>query len=129
MADDHFNVRRVIRRLRMTKKLVFSSFRTGRKEKCAISTRSATGELTFLQRGRPPRTDAFLGGDGAINRFSRRRDADAMDERGGHDYFSMSSSESKLMNGQNNFFLAFLIFQNRASRCAEFTQLLASELK
>ena len=38
--------------------------------------------------GRPPRADAFLGGDGAINRFRRCGDADAMDEVGRHDAFS-----------------------------------------
>lgn len=49
----------------------------------------------FLQRWRaygawrPPRADAVLGGEGAINRFRRRGDADAMDEVGGHDYFTV----------------------------------------
>jgi len=37
-----------------------------------------------LHIGRPPRADAILGGEGAINRFRRRGDADAMDERGRH---------------------------------------------
>jgi hypothetical protein len=32
------------------------------------------------------RLAAVLGGDGAINRFLRRGDADAMDEVGGHNY-------------------------------------------
>ena len=40
--------------------------------------------LNHLHIGRPPRADAFLGGEGAINLFRRRGDADAMDERGGH---------------------------------------------
>ena len=35
---------------------------------------------------RPPRADAIRGGDGAINRFRRCGDANAMDERGGHDF-------------------------------------------
>ena len=37
-----------------------------------------------LHIGRPPRADAFLGGDGAINRFRGCGDADAMDEVSGH---------------------------------------------
>jgi hypothetical protein len=36
--------------------------------------------------GRPPRADAFLGGEDAINRFRRRGDADEMDEVGGHKF-------------------------------------------
>ena len=49
--------------------------------------RHAAGLVVHLHGGRPPRADAFLGGDGAINRVCRRRDADEMDELGGHDYF------------------------------------------
>jgi hypothetical protein len=33
-----------------------------------------------------PCFDAVLGSEGAINRFRRRGDADAVDERGGHDF-------------------------------------------
>ena len=47
----------------------------------------AYGAGVHLHIGRPPRADAFLGGDGAINLFRRSGDADAMDEVGGHDYF------------------------------------------
>ena len=48
--------------------------------------RHAAGAGVHLHIGRPPRADAFLGGEGAINLFRRRGDADAMDEVGGHDY-------------------------------------------
>ena len=50
--------------------------------------RPAAGAGVHLHIGRPPRADAFLGGEGAINRFRRRGDAEAMDEVGGHDYFN-----------------------------------------
>jgi hypothetical protein len=33
------------------------------------------------------------GGEGVINLFHRRGDADAMDERGGHDYFLSAASQ------------------------------------
>ena len=46
--------------------------------------RLAAGAGVHLHVGRPPRADAVLGGEGAINRFRRRGDADAMDEVGGH---------------------------------------------
>ena len=49
--------------------------------------RLAAGVGIQLHIGRPPRLDAFLGGEGAINLFRRSGDAEAMDERGGH--FSM----------------------------------------
>ena len=48
----------------------------------------AYGAGVHLHIGRPPRADAFLGGEGAINLFRRRGDADAMDERGGHNLFN-----------------------------------------
>jgi hypothetical protein len=47
--------------------------------------RHSAGLVLHPHGGRPPRADAVLGGDGLINRFRRRRDADAMDEVGGHD--------------------------------------------
>ena len=43
--------------------------------------------VVHLHVGGPPGPDAFLGGDGAINRFRRSSDADAMDKVGGHNYF------------------------------------------
>ena len=46
--------------------------------------RHAAGAGVHLHSGRPPRADAFLGGDGVINRFRRSGNADAMDEVGGH---------------------------------------------
>ena len=46
--------------------------------------RPAAGVGVHRHIGRPSRADAFLGGEGAINRFRRRVDADAMDEVGGH---------------------------------------------
>ena len=49
--------------------------------------RLAAGVSVHLHIGRPPRPDAFLGGEGAINLFRRGGDADAMDEVGGHDLF------------------------------------------
>lgn len=48
--------------------------------------RHAAGTGVHLHGGRPPRADAFLGGDGVINRFRRSSDADEMDELGGHDH-------------------------------------------
>ena len=56
----------------------------GRKLKEA-EDRHAAGMVVHFYGRRPPRADAFLGGDGAINRFRRRGDADEMDEVGGHD--------------------------------------------
>ena len=47
--------------------------------------RLAADAGVHLHIGGPPRADAFLGGDGAINLFRRRGDADAMDEVGGHE--------------------------------------------
>src|SRR5665647_425304 len=44
----------------------------------------AYGAGIHLHIGRPPRANAVLGGEGAINLFRRRGDADAMDEVGGH---------------------------------------------
>ena len=41
------------------------------------------GAGVHLHIGRPPRADAVLGGEGAINRFRGRGDADEMDEVGG----------------------------------------------
>jgi hypothetical protein len=38
---------------------------------------------------------AVLGGEGAINRFCRRGDADAMDEVGGHEFFNHGYSNFK----------------------------------
>lgn len=45
-----------------------------------------------LHIGCPPRANAFLGGDGAINLFRRRGNADAMDEVGGHKLFKASTT-------------------------------------
>ncbi len=42
--------------------------------------------------------DSSLGGEGAINRFRLRGAAEAMDERGGHDYFShrLNTDETRM---------------------------------
>lgn len=48
--------------------------------------RFATDVRVHRHIGRPPRADAVLGGEGAINRFRRRGDAEAMDEVGGHKF-------------------------------------------
>jgi hypothetical protein len=57
--------------------------------------RHAAGVVIHFYGSRPPRADAFLGGDGAINRFRRRTNADEMDEVGGHDYFLLFTIYSK----------------------------------
>ena len=49
--------------------------------------RPAADAGVHLHIGCPPCADAFLSGDGAINRVRRGGDADEMDEVGGHDYF------------------------------------------
>lgn len=55
-------------------------------ESVAIHVRRAATGGSHTLIGRPPRADALGGGDGAINRFRRRGDADATDEVGGHDF-------------------------------------------
>lgn len=57
-----------------------------------LEDRFAAGAGVHLHIGRPPRADAFLGGDGAIKLFRRRGDADAMDEVGGHDLINFKYS-------------------------------------
>ena len=56
--------------------------------------RLAAGVGVHLHIGRPPRLDAFLSGDGAINPFRRSGDADAMDEVGGHVFFRNKQTNS-----------------------------------
>jgi hypothetical protein len=46
--------------------------------------RPVAGDGVHLHISRPPRANAFLGGEGAMN-LSAKNDADAMDEVGGHD--------------------------------------------
>ena len=55
----------------------------------------AYGAGVHLHIGRPPCADAFLGGEGAINRFRRRGDADAMDEVGGHNFNKLVISNNQ----------------------------------
>jgi len=68
------------------RQLLDAHLKNGRKLK-ETEDRHAAGAGVHLHGGRPPRADAFLGGDGAINRFRRCGDADEMDEVGGHNYF------------------------------------------
>ena len=56
--------------------------------------RLAAGVGVHLHISSPPRLDAFLGGEGAINLFRGRGDADAMDEVGGHDLFKTCNQQS-----------------------------------
>ena len=57
--------------------------------------RPAAGAGVHLHIGRPPRADAVLGGDGAINLFRRGGDADAVGEVGGHDLFQPQMNTDK----------------------------------
>src|SRR2546425_372478 len=52
----------------------------------------AAGVRVHLHVGGPAAFEAFFGGDGAINLFSRRGDANAMDEVCGHNDLSSSST-------------------------------------
>ena len=60
--------------------------------------RPAAGAGVHRHIGRSPRADAVLGGEGAINRFRRRGDADAMDEVGGHKLFQRQMRPTEVIS-------------------------------
>src|SRR5712671_1421591 len=62
--------------------------------------RLAADAGVHLHISRPPRADAVLGGEGAINHFRRRGDADVMEEVGGHDYsFALILNTTFVLSG------------------------------
>ena len=72
---------------RWRRQLLDAHLKNGRQLK-ETEDRHAAGLGVHPHGGGPPRADAVLGGDGLINRYRRRSNADEMDEVGGHKLFN-----------------------------------------
>ena len=86
---------------RRRRQLLDAHMKSGRMLK-ETEDRHAAGVVVHFYSRRPLRPDTFLGGNGAINRLRRRRDADEMDEVGGHRFLNhrLNSDETRMKSAK-----------------------------